>query len=256
VTRAVRLVGIGPGGVDQLTVEAVRALRSCDAFLVVDKEEEAATGDLVEVRQQILERHVGGSPRVVHVADPPRDRSGVATTASYEQAVESWHDARADAFGAAVAAAVPDGGTVGLLVWGDPAFYDSSIRVLDRIVASGADVTYDVVPGVGAISLLAARHRLVLNTVGSPVTVTTGRRLLGTVEAGADNIVVMLDGGLACAALPPEEWSLWWGANLGTPDEALVAGPLAAVLPDVERARTAARAARGWVMDTYLLRRR
>ena len=151
---------------------------------------------------------------------------------------------------------MPDGGTVGLLVWGDPAFYTATSASSTGWLSSGADVGYDVVPGIGAVSLLAARHRLVLNAVGSAVTVTTGRRLLETVESGADNVVVMLDGSLTCGRLPLADWEVWWGANLGTPDEALVAGPLDEVLPGIEKAREATRAARGWVMDTYLLRRR
>ena len=218
--RHAHVVGIGPGGVDQLTVEAVRRLEACDAFLVADKG--ASASDLVALRGEILARHVPGPHRLVAVADPPRDRSP-HTTASYERAVEDWHDARAAAFGSAITAAVPEGGSVGFLVWGDPALYDSTIRVLDRIVTSGAvPLQYDVVPGVSAVSLLAARHKLVLNEVGSAVTLTTGRRLLETVAAGGDNLVVMLDGDLACAALDLTEWTVWWGANLGTSDEALL----------------------------------
>jgi precorrin-6A synthase len=250
--RFAYVVGIGPGGVDQLTVEAVETLKRCDAFLVADKG--SATSDLVALRTEILERHVPGPHRMVEVADPPRDRSP-HTAASYERAVEDWHDARAAAFGTAIAAAVPEGGTVGFLVWGDPALYDSTIRVLDRIAAAGS-LHYDVVPGVSAVSLLAARHRLVLNEVGSSITVTTGRRLLETVADGADNLVVMLDGGLTCASLSVSEWEIWWGANLGTSDEVLLSGPLGEVLGEIEESRAKAKAARGWVMDTYLLRRR
>jgi precorrin-6A synthase len=250
--RHAHVVGIGPGGADQLTVEAVRRLGDCDAFLVADK---GSASDLVALRGEILARHVPGPHRLVEVADPPRDRSP-HTTASYERAVEDWHDARAAAFASAIVDSVPDGGTVGFLVWGDPALYDSTIRVLDRILTAGMSLSYDVVPGVSAVSLLAARHRLVLNTVGSSITVTTGRRLLESVAAGGDNLVVMLDGGLACASLTLPEWDIWWGANLGTSDEALVSGPLAEVLSEIEEARAEAKAVRGWLMDTYLLRRR
>jgi precorrin-6A synthase len=251
--RHAHVIGIGPGGADQLTVEAVRRLGGCDAFLVADK---GSAADLVALRAEILARHAPGPHRLVQVADPPRDRSP-HTAASYQRAVEDWHDARAAVFGSAIASAVPDGGTVGFLVWGDPALYDSTIRVLDRIVASGAvPLSYDVVPGVSAVSLLAARHRLVLNEVGSSITVTTGRRLLDSVAAGGDNLVVMLDGDLACAKLSRRDWDIWWGANLGTSDEALVSGPLADVLGEIEEARAKAKTVRGWVMDTYLLRRR
>ena len=252
--RFAHVIGIGPGGVDQLTVEAVRRLADCDAFLVADKG--SAATDLVALRAEILARHVPGPHRLVEVADPPRDRAP-HTAASYERAVEDWHDARAAAFGSAIAAAVPEGGTVGFLVWGDPALYDSTIRVLDRIASSGSvAVEYDVAPGVSAVSLLAARHRLVLNEIGSAVTVTTGRRLLDTVATGADNVVVMLDGALACASLSLPEWDIWWGVNLGMSDEALVSGPLVDVLGEIEGSRAKAKVARGWVMDTYLLRRR
>ena len=66
----------------------------------------------------------------------------------------------------------------------------------------------------------------------------------------------MLDGDLACAGLVDNhpDLTIYWGAQLGLPDEALVAGRLAAVLPEIRTVRAAIREQRGWVMDTYLLR--
>jgi precorrin-6A synthase len=52
-----------------------------------------------------------------------------------------------------------------------------------------------------------------------------------------------------------QDWSIWWGANLGTAHEELVAGRVGDVLPAVEAARDRAKAAAGWVMDVFLLRR-
>ncbi|MGA8209401.1 MAG: precorrin-6A synthase (deacetylating) [Nocardioidaceae bacterium] len=249
--RRLRVVGIGPGGPDQLTVEAVAALNEVEVFLVLDKGAGPGVADLAALRTQVLERHVRGGYRVLEVPDPPRDRA----PADYLAAVRDWHEARAVALEDVVAGLPEEVG--GFLVWGDPALYDSTLRVVETILARGrVSFDYDVVPGLGAVSLLAARHRLVLNTVGAAVVVTTGRRLLADVAAGGDNLVVLLDGSLACRALDGDAWDLWWGANLGTPDEALVAGRLGEALPAVETARAAARAARGWVMDTYLLRRR
>jgi precorrin-6A synthase len=68
--------------------------------------------------------------------------------------------------------------------------------------------------------------------------------------------VVMLDGDLACGALVERhpDLQIYWGAQLGLPDEALVAGRLASVLEDIRDTRGRIRATRGWVMDTYLLR--
>jgi precorrin-6A synthase len=71
-----------------------------------------------------------------------------------------------------------------------------------------------------------------------------------------DDVVVMLDGRTAFADLPDTDLDVFWGAYLGTPDEILVAGDLAAVREEIVTRRAEARARKGWIMDTYLLRRR
>ena len=140
-------------------------------------------------------------------------------------------------------------------MWGDPAFYDSTIRIIESVLERGeVQAEIDVVPGISSLQVLAARHHIVLHEVGLPVHVTTGRRLHEAVDSGQDNIVVMLN-----RSLEPLEslgdWRIWWGANLGTPTEQLIAGRVADVLPDIEAARTVAKDRAGWVMDVYLLRR-
>ncbi|MEY9213960.1 precorrin-6A synthase (deacetylating) [Thermobifida halotolerans] len=260
MTRRALLIGIGPGGPDQLTVEAVRALNEVDVFLVADKEAEAGragTGDLVALREEICRRHITGDGyRIVAVPDPPRDRAP-KTDRAYGDEVRDWHAARARAYARVLLEQTGPDDTVGFLVWGDPSLYDSTIRVVERVRETGeVDLDYRVVPGVSSVQALAARYRLVLNRIGSPVTVTTGRRLATDVASGADNLVVMLDGNLACADLPGDAWDIWWGANLGTDGEELVAGPLGEVVDTVRAARARVRASRGWVMDIYLLRRR
>lgn len=239
----VRVVGIGCHPA-QLTFEARRAITGCDYVIAADKRSDEGLEDpLLALRRAICD-DLG--VELVAVPDPERDRSEGLDTAGYDGAVLDWHDARAAAYSSVIASRP---GTVGFLVWGDPAFYDSTIRVVDRL-----GVPYDVLPGVSAISLLAARHRLVLHEVGRPVVVTTGRRLADEVAAGHDNLVVMLDGRLSGSSLPGD-WDIWWGANLGSPAEELVAGRLAGVADDIAAARARAKQADGWVMDTYLLRR-
>ncbi len=114
------------------------------------------------------------------------------------------------------------------------------------------------VPGISSVAALAAAHRLILNRVGRPVLITTGRRIEGGIPPDADDVVVMLDGRAAFTSLPPAqsaELHVYWGAYLGTPDEVLVAGPLDQVCDRIVAARDEARARKGWIMDTYLLRR-
>ncbi|NYG54530.1 precorrin-6A synthase (deacetylating) [Nocardioides perillae] len=253
--RHVRVVGVGPGGADQVTLEALAALRACDYLVVADKPQRGGAPDpLVEARERLLDRHLGDArPPLVRVVDPPRDRTarGTATPADYERAVEAWHDARAAAYAEAIAA---HAGDPGFLVWGDPAFYDSTIRVLERVAAQ-LPLRVTVVPGVSSVQLLAARHGLVLHDVGRPVHVTTGRAVLAAVDAGQTNLVVMLNRDLApLADLRVADWQVWWGGNLGTASERLVAGRVGDVLDALDRARVACREETGWVMDAFVLR--
>ena len=247
--RRIRVIGIGSGGLDQLTVEAVRVMNEVDFFVVTDKVKKDGSPDpLVAARAELLARHVDHEPKVVVVTDPERDRQ----PADYEAAVTDWHEARAEAWEKAL---LENDGDAGFLVWGDPAFYDSTIRVIERVLERGTvQADMDVLPGISSLQVLAARHRIVLHDVGRPVLVTTGRRLRDALEAGQDNLVVMLN-----RSLEPldglDDWQIWWGANLTTPEEKLVAGRVADVLPAIEAARTAVKESAGWVMDVYLLRR-
>lgn len=242
--RRIRVIGIGAGGPDQVTVEAVAAMQSVAFFLAADK---GPSDPLLAARQALLVRHgVAGTP-VIAVRDPERDR---ADPADYQGAVADWHDARAAVYEQAM---IDYDGDVGFLVWGDPAFYDSTIRIVEKVLARGRiDAEWDVIPGISSLQLLAAKHRIVLHEIGQPITITTGRRLQEAVAAGAENILVMLNSRLDLAGL--ESWQIWWGANLGTAEERLVAGRVGEVQGEIEAARAAAKAAAGWVMDLYLLR--
>ncbi|WP_426241770.1 precorrin-6A synthase (deacetylating) [Nocardioides sp. LHG3406-4] len=251
--RRVRLIGVGPGDPDQVTLEAVRAMREAAFFVVADKSPRGGMPDpMADARERLLARHLDAPPVIVRVQDPQRER-GPDRTASpdaYAAVVASWHAARAEAFEQAL---LDHDGDAGFLVWGDPAFYDSTIRVVEQVRARGnVPFEMDVVPGVSSIQLLAARHAMVLHDVGEPLHVTTGRRLREAVEAGQRNIVVMLNREIDVAGL--EDWHIWWGANLGTPHEELVSGRVGDVLDRIRQARERARESAGWVMDVYLVR--
>jgi precorrin-6A synthase len=250
--RTLLVIGIGAGDPDQLTIEAVNALNAVEVFFVFDKENAA---DLSEARRQICRRYIRDDRyRMVELADPRRDR----TAADYSGAVRNWRDARAGDLAAAVEAELGPDGIGGILVWGDPALYDGTIRIIETILEQGAlELDYRVIPGISSVQVLAARHRIPLNQVASPVHITTGRRLREGLPAGVDDVVVMLDAGLACTELRADPgWHIYWGAYLGTKDEALAAGPLDEVIDEISRTRRLLRERHGWIMDTYLLRRR
>lgn len=236
----VRVLGVGMGP-QHVTPEVADALRSCDYVLAAEKREDDG---LLSVRRAIAAEH---GLEVVAVPDPERDR---ADPVDYAKAVKDWHEARVAAYERVLR---ERGGTAAFLVWGDPSLYDSTIRVVDRL-AERMPLEYDVLPGISAPQLLAARHRIVLHPVGRPVHITTGRRLREELTAGQTNLCVMLTGTLDLAGL--DDCSIWWGANLGTDSEELIAGRVADVLPSIEAARERAKTAAGWLMDVYLLRAR
>ncbi|MBZ5736557.1 precorrin-6A synthase (deacetylating) [Nocardioides mangrovi] len=254
--KRVRVIGVGPGDPDQVTLEAVRALREVDYFVVTDKSGRGGMPDpLVHARERLLDRHLDAPPVIVRVDDPERERrpDRTATQEQYDAVVAQWHEARRAAYAEAL-----DGheGVAGFLVWGDPAFYDSTIRILDAL-AERMDLEVDVVPGISSIQLLAARHRIVLHEVGQALHVTSGRRLMEAVEQHQDNVVVMLNRviELTSPQMDLSDWTIWWGGNLGTPHEELVSGRVGDVLPEVDAARERLRESVGWVMDIFLLRR-
>jgi precorrin-6A synthase len=252
--REILVIGIGAGNPEYITVQAVNALNATDVFFVVDKGEEK--GGLLALREEICERYIEGDGyRMVSIAEPPRDRRA-AGAAGYAEAVGDWHERRAALFESAILENLPEDGRGAFLVWGDPALYDSTLRIIDRILARGAvRFEYRVIPGITSVQALAAQHRLPLNRIGEPVHITTGRRLADGLPEGLESAVVMLDAGFAAAALEDPDLHVYWGAYLGTPDEELRSGPLREVAEEIAATKRELRERHGWIMDTYLLRR-
>jgi precorrin-6A synthase len=244
------VIGVGAGDPDQLTVQAVKALNRTDVFFVLDKGQ--VKQELVDLRRTILDEHVDpASYRVVEARDPERDRGAPA----YVSAVEDWRRRRADVCEQLIRDELQPGQCGAFLVWGDPALYDSTLAIVEDILTRGTvEFDYEVIPGISSVSALAARHRIGLNRVGAPVQITTGRRLAAGFPDGVDDVVVMLDAHNAFADVDPDTY-IYWGAYLGTPDELLVSGRVGDVAGHIEAVRAQAQRRKGWIMDTYLLRR-
>ncbi|MFI8420413.1 precorrin-6A synthase (deacetylating) [Streptomyces sp. NPDC085479] len=255
MNRHIAVIGIGSGDPDQLTLAAVKAIRATDVFFILDKGR--AKSSLVRLRRNMLDEHTTGPYRVVEADDPWRDRSQDAST-GYTEAVHDWRRRRAEICERLIADELAPGERGAFLVWGDPSLYDSTLAVLEHITARG-NVSFDieVIPGISSVSALAARHRVGLNRVGRPLHITPGRRLSEAFAAAGNDdgdIVVMLDAHESFRHLAGDDVWIYWGAYIGTPDEILISGRLGEVADEIGRARAEARAAHGWIMDTYLLR--
>ena len=254
---ALSLIGIGTGNPDHLTREAQAAMQAADLILLPHKGEDKA--ELAALRRDLCDAVLTApGPRIEGFDMPVRRSVGD----DYLAQVDEWHAAITRCWQAAITRSMANGLAprtagqplqVALLVWGDPALYDSTLRILGLVRERGVALRLQVIPGISSVQALAARHQVPLNRIGEPLTVLPGRRLAG--QGQIDNVLVMLDGQCAFARLDDPALMIYWGAYLGTADEVLIAGPLQAVKAQIMEVRERERARKGWIMDSYLLRR-
>jgi precorrin-6A synthase len=240
------VIGIGAGDPEHLTLQAAAAIGRAEVFFEIDK----GVPDLAGLRATLLARHARPDHRVVSAPEVPRDRDpgrlpgrGGGLAGGPRRRVRRHDRGRA--------AARRRRRVLGV---GRP-------RAVRRHPAPAARdrprSQRRPIPGISSVQALAAAHGLILNRVGEPVLITTGRRLAERgMPADVPDVVVMLDGRCAFAGLPDTDLDIYWGAYLGTPRQLLIAGDLRAVADEIVARRAAARAEAGWIMDTYLLRKR
>ncbi len=248
--RKVLIVGIGAGDPDHITIQAINALNTVDVFFVTDK----GLPDLIRLRKDICARYVKNTAyRTIDIQDPKRDRSAP----SYADGVTAWHEERAAIYERLIAEELGDDECGAFLVWGDPTLYDSTIRIIEVIAQSDRhQLDYQIIPGISSIQALAAKHKTTLNRIGQSIEITTGRNMAaGFSDNMEDSVVVVLDAENAYQRFADQDIDIYWGAYVGMPDEILVSGKLKDVADDIERIRTEARRANGWIMDSYLMRR-
>ncbi|MBS0224671.1 MAG: precorrin-6A synthase (deacetylating) [Proteobacteria bacterium] len=249
--KKILIIGIGAGDPRQVTVEAIEALNQVDVFFFLEKG--AIKQEMVALRHRMLRRYVKDRPyRIVEAPSPPREHAPT----DYLSSVDRLNRDKQAAFARMIDGALAEGQCGGILAWGDPALYDSTIRNVAAIAARSAQkLEYEVIPGISSVQTLAARHRITLNRIGQPITITTGRRLKEGWPDKADSIVVMLDGEETYNRFADQDIEIFWGAYLGTPDEILIAGRLKEVVDQINDLRRSAREKHGWIMDTYLMRK-
>jgi precorrin-6A synthase len=174
--KTILIIGIGAGDPDYITMQAVKALNRVDVVFLMDKG--PAKRPLRALREELCRQHIKDRVyRFVEAPSPPRDTA----PADYRAAVDELNREKQAVFEHMIADEMKDGESAGILVWGDPMLYDSTIRNIAAIAAGGRlAVDYEVIPGITAVQALAARHRIPLNHIAEPVALTTGRRQVST----------------------------------------------------------------------------
>ncbi|MGM4920319.1 precorrin-6A synthase (deacetylating) [Tardiphaga sp. 813_E8_N1_3] len=249
--KKILIIGIGAGDPDYVTMQAVDALNRTDVFFIMDKG--PSKTKLIELRKEICRRYIkGNNHRFVDATSPEWARDAE----DYFSTVDGLNRDKQALFERLISQEMSDGECGAFLVWGDPTLYDSTIRIVEMIAGSGRyELEYEVIPGISSVQALAAKHKTTLNRIGQSIEITTGRKMAEGFPEGADSVVVMLDGGDTYKQFADQNVDIYWGAYIGMPDEILISGKLKDVVDDIERVRTEARLANGWIMDSYLMRR-
>jgi precorrin-6A synthase len=249
--KKILIIGIGAGDPEYVTVQAINALNQVDVFFVMDKG--MAKEKLVALRKEICRRYIKDRDyRFAEATSPERVRDA----AQYQASIDDLNREKQAVFERLIAQELADGECGAFLTWGDPSLYDSTIRIVEAIAKrDDQDLDYEVIPGISSIQALTAKHRIPLNRIGRSIEITTGRKLADGFPEHVDTVVVMLDAEDTYKRFVHLDIDIYWGAYVGTPDEILVSGKLKDVADDIERIRSEARKANGWIMDSYLMQR-
>lgn len=242
------LIGIGTGNPEHLTLAAIREINKADLILIPRKGK--AKADLATLRETLCSDVLTNPDTKIASFDMPvRD----AANANYQQGVEDWHGAIAAVWVTTIQAHLPQGGRIALLVWGDPALYDSTLRIAARLLPPEQIRS---IPGIMSINALTAAHTIALNEIGAAFMVTTGRHLRekGWPD-GVDTLIILLDGECSFSHIDSTDVQIYWGAYVGMPEQILLSGPLSDMADEIMQTRAQARKEHGWIMDIYLLRR-
>src|SRR5260370_35021386 len=88
-----------------------------------------------------------------------------ATAGTYLAGVDEWHGRLADIYGRLFAQELEEDEIGGVLAWGDPAIYDSTLRIIERVRAKGLALNIEVMPGTSSLQVRAASARTARNQI-------------------------------------------------------------------------------------------
>ncbi len=216
--KKILIIGIGVGNPDYVTIQAVKALNQVDVFFIMDKG--PAKEKLIALRKEICQRFIERETyRFVDAPSPERTQDA----ADYRSSIDDLNREKQAVFERLISEEMADGECGAFLTWGDPTLYDSTIRIIEAIAASGGgEFDYEVIPGVSSVQALAARHKTTLNRIGGSIEITTGRKIAEGFPDGVDSVVVMLDADNAYKRFVDQDIDIYWGAYVGSPDEILI----------------------------------
>lgn len=243
MVKKLYLIGMGPGDIKYLTLEAVETIRKLKLFLIPVKIGKKAALTLKR-KEILLQIKANEDFRVLEIYFPERKKTGI-----YEEEVKRWREKKAQILKEVLEREMER--EAGFLVWGDPSLYDGHLEIFKELQKE-LGFSLEVVPGISAFQILSAKHQISLTEIAGTLIFTTPRGLkkLGQIE---HRVIVFLDNYETYKNFASQNLEIYWGAYLGTPEEVLLSGELKEVLSQIVELRRKLRKDKGFIMETYLL---
>ena len=243
MVKKVYLIGMGPGNLKYLTLEAVDLIKRLPLFLIPLKSSKKTY--LTEKRKEILYKiRKDQNFKIVEIPFPERKRSF-----QYKEAVISWRRKKAEILIKVLQKESTE--EAGFIVWGDPSIYDGHIEIF-KDVQKQIPIEFEIIPGISAFQILSAKHKIPLTRIAGSLLFTTPRGLKKFSEI-KENTVVFLDNYESYRKFNQKDLKIYWGAYLGTEKEVLLSGRLSEVKEKIIELRRKLRKENGWIMEIYFL---
>ena len=243
MVKKVYLIGMGPGNLKYLTLEAVDLIKRLPLFLIPLKSSKKTY--LTEKRKEILYKiRKDRNFKIVEIPFPERKRSF-----QYKEAVASWRRKKAEILIKVLQKESTE--EAGFIIWGDPSIYDGHIEIF-KDVQKQIPIEFEIIPGISAFQILSAKHKIPLTRIAGSLLFTTPRRLKKFSEI-KENTVVFLDNYESYRKFNQKDLKIYWGAYLGTEKEVLLSGKLSEVKEKIVELRRKLRKENGWIMEIYFL---
>ena len=243
MVKKVYLIGMGPGNLKYLTLEAVDLIKRLPLFLIPLKSSKKTY--LTEKRKEILYKiRKDQNFKIVEIPFPERKRSF-----QYKEAVISWRRKKAEILIKVLQKESTE--EAGFIIWGDPSIYDGHIEIF-KDVQKQIPIEFEIIPGISAFQILSAKHKIPLTRIAGSLLFTTPRGLKKFSEI-KENTVVFLDNYESYRKFNQKDLKIYWGAYLGTEKEVLLSGRLSEVKEKIIELRRKLRKENGWIMEIYFL---
>lgn len=186
-----RVIGIGPGDPELLTLKAARIIKESQVICVPKGREEGSSLALTIVKKAVNLR----GKEVIEAHFPMRKTKKKRSAVSSQQLADydPELDAKWNETGGIILDRLEKGADVAFLTLGDPTIYSTFFYIYDKLIELQPDLNIDVVPGVSSVTASAARAGISLGLGNDRIAVLPAnyRENLKTTLEAFDTVVLM-----------------------------------------------------------------